>query len=275
MASGDDRKTLLSRFIRDTRLIITSSWINWLLLLVPVSIILGALTDWAHLDVISPSVIFAINALAIVPLASLLAFATESAASRLGDTVGALMNITFGNAVGGFRGHVWRIEIRLTSVTELIIFIIALVNGQVRIVQAAVIGSILSNLLIILGMSFLLGGLRYQEQLYNTRVCVVIPSSLVVFLADTRPGFPDERRCSLPQYAKPVIAYRFTCLDSRHRYRRSIGGASISRHEHRTTAGLCTVPDVLPQITFIYVRINTTAFDRRGSRTPRSPHSLS
>lgn len=141
-----------TRFWRDTKMIIRSSWINWLLFTVPVGIILGALNDWAALDIVDPSVIFAINAVAIVPLASLLAFATESVASKMGDTIGALMNVTFGNAV------------------ELIIFIIALIDGQVRVVQAAAVGSILSNLLIILGMSFLLGGLRFREQLYNSTV---------------------------------------------------------------------------------------------------------
>ena len=140
------------RFWRDVKMIIRSSWINWLLVTVPVGIILGALNDWADLHLVDPSVIFAINAVAIVPLASLLAFATESVASKMGDTIGALMNVTFGNAV------------------ELIIFIIALADGQVRVVQAAAVGSILSNLLIILGMSFLLGGLRFREQLYNSTV---------------------------------------------------------------------------------------------------------
>lgn len=143
---------VFDRFIRDVKLIARSSWINWLLLTVPVGIILGALVDWGHIDVVDPSIVFAVNAVAIVPLASLLAFATESVASKMGDTVGALMNVTFGNAV------------------ELIIFIIALVDGQVRVVQAAAVGSILSNLLIILGMSFLLGGLRFREQVYNSTV---------------------------------------------------------------------------------------------------------
>lgn len=143
---------VLTRFLRDAKMIIRSSWINWLLITVPVGIILGAVNDWGGVHVVDPSVIFAINAVAIVPLASLLAFATESVACKMGDTIGALMNITFGNA------------------TELIIFIIALVDGQVRVVQAAAVGSILSNLLIILGMSFLLGGLRFREQLYNSRV---------------------------------------------------------------------------------------------------------
>ncbi|KAL4994033.1 Sodium/calcium exchanger protein-domain-containing protein [Aspergillus recurvatus] len=92
------------------------------------------------------------NAVAIIPLAGLLSHATECVASRMGDAIGALLNVTFGNAV------------------ELIIFIIALVKNEIRIVQASLLGSILANLLLILGMAFLLGGLRFQEQIYNSTV---------------------------------------------------------------------------------------------------------
>lgn len=140
------------RFIRDTKRIITASWINWLLVLVPVAIILGAVSDWGHVEAVSPSVVFAVNAIAIIPLASLLAYATESVALKMGDSWGALLNVTFGNAV------------------EIIIFVIGLTANEVRIVQAAAVGSILSNLLLILGMSFVLGGLRYREQLFNRSV---------------------------------------------------------------------------------------------------------
>ncbi|KAH8681998.1 Ca2+ transporter [Xylariales sp. PMI_506] len=92
------------------------------------------------------------NAIAIIPLAGLLSHATESVARKLGDAIGALLNVTFGNAV------------------ELIIFIIALVKNEIRIVQASLLGSILANLLLILGMSFFLGGLRFREQIYNSTV---------------------------------------------------------------------------------------------------------
>lgn len=145
-------QSLGTRIVRDVKRIIFSSWINWLLLVVPVGLILGALVDWGHSDIVDPTVVFALNAVAIIPLASLLSFATESVAIRMGDTVGALLNVTFGNAV------------------EIIIFIIGLVANEVRIVQAAAIGSILSNLLLILGMCFVVGGLRFREQLYNSTV---------------------------------------------------------------------------------------------------------
>jgi Ca2+:H+ antiporter len=133
------------RFYRVVKNVLLSSWFNVLLVFVPVGIA-------AHFANLSPGIIFAMNAIAIIPLAGLLAHATESVASKLGDTIGALMNVTFGNAV------------------ELIIFIIALVKDEIRIVQAALLGSILANLLLILGMCFLFGGLRFREQIYNSTV---------------------------------------------------------------------------------------------------------
>ncbi|KAJ5885426.1 Sodium/calcium exchanger membrane region [Penicillium taxi] len=133
------------RFGLHTKDAIFHSWVNILLVFVPVGIAVKAVG-------LSPAIIFAMNAVAIIPLAGLLSHATESVACRLGDTIGALINVTFGNAV------------------ELIIFIIALVKNEIRIVQASLLGSILANLLLILGMAFLFGGLRFQEQIYNATV---------------------------------------------------------------------------------------------------------
>lgn len=124
---------------------LTHSWVNVLLVCVPAGIAVKAAG-------LNPAVVFALNAVAIIPLAGLLTHATESVAARLGDTLGALLNVSFGNAV------------------ELIIFIIALVKNEIRIVQASLLGSILSNLLLILGMAFLFGGLRFQEQIYNSTI---------------------------------------------------------------------------------------------------------
>jgi hypothetical protein len=112
------------RFWMHTKNALTHSWLNLLLIFVPI----GITADFAHL---SPAIIFAMNSVAIVPLAGLLAMATESVAGRLGDTWGALLNVSFGNAV------------------ELIIFIIALVKDEIRVVQAALLGSLLANLLLV------------------------------------------------------------------------------------------------------------------------------
>lgn len=132
-------KNGIVRFWSHTKAALLYSWVNVLLLFVPIGIAV-------HAAGLSPVIVFSMNAIAIIPLAGLLAHATEAVAARLGDTLGALLNVSFGNAV------------------ELILFIILLAGNQIEVVQAALLGSILANLLLILGMAFLLGGLRYQEQ---------------------------------------------------------------------------------------------------------------
>ncbi|KAK2030175.1 calcium/proton exchanger [Colletotrichum zoysiae] len=139
------KPSVFTRFYLTSKMILFHSWVNVLLIFVPIGIVVEALN-------LNPGLVFAMNAIAIIPLAGLLSHATESVASKLGDTIGALLNVTFGNAV------------------ELIIFIIALVKNEIRIVQASLLGSILANLLLILGMCFFLGGLRFREQIYNSTV---------------------------------------------------------------------------------------------------------
>ncbi len=91
---------------------------------------LGIVAEHAHWPAIW---IFSLNFLAIIPLAKILGDATEQVSLRLGQTLGGLLNATFGNAV------------------ELIVGIAALLQGQLRIVQTSLIGSILSNILLVLG----------------------------------------------------------------------------------------------------------------------------
>ncbi|KAH6618080.1 Sodium/calcium exchanger protein-domain-containing protein [Chaetomium sp. MPI-SDFR-AT-0129] len=121
-----------------TKVTLLSSWINLLLVFVPLGIIAGEL-EW------SAPWVFTLNFFAIIPLAAVLSFATEEIAGRLGETLGGLVNATFGNAV------------------ELIVSIVALRAGEIEVVQSSMIGSILSNLLLVLGMCFFLGGV------YNMR----------------------------------------------------------------------------------------------------------
>ena len=87
-----NRPNIIRRFYEACKEILYASWINVLLVFVPVGIAVQAAG-------VNKTIVFAINAIAIVPLAGLLSHATESVASDLGDTIGALMNITFGNAV--------------------------------------------------------------------------------------------------------------------------------------------------------------------------------
>lgn len=85
-------KNGIIRFGKHAKTTIFHTWINVLLVFVPVGIAVEAAG-------LSPTIIFAMNAVAIVPLAGLLSYATECVACRLGDTIGALTNVTFGNAV--------------------------------------------------------------------------------------------------------------------------------------------------------------------------------
>lgn len=133
----------------------SSPYINWLLVFVPIGIISGYLEA-------SAAVVFTTNFLAIVPLAALLSDATEQLAAEVGQTLGGLMNATFGNAV------------------ELIVAIIALTKGQIRIVQASMLGSILSNLLLVLGCCFVAGGYNRLQQSFNQTAAQTMSSLMAV-----------------------------------------------------------------------------------------------
>lgn len=124
-----------------------------LLLFIPVSIA-ADLLEWGPLP------LFATSALAIVPLAAWMGAATEEIAVVIGPSAGGLLNATFGNA------------------TELIIAFIALQAGLVDVVKASITGSILGNLLLVMGLSMLLGGLRYKEQTFQPVVARVNASSM-------------------------------------------------------------------------------------------------
>ncbi|WP_448597100.1 calcium/proton exchanger [Thermoleptolyngbya sp.] len=108
------------------------------------------------------AVVFVTSALAIAPLAIFLSRATEELALALGPTVGGLMNAMFGNA------------------TELIIALAALRRGLVDLVKASITGSILGDLLLVLGLAMLLGGLKYKEQSFEPIVVRVNGSSMTL-----------------------------------------------------------------------------------------------
>jgi Ca2+:H+ antiporter len=97
----------------------------------------------------SPVAVFLLAALALVPLAGLIGLATEALAERLNYTLGGLLNATFGNAA------------------ELIIGITALSAGLTQVVLASITGSIIGNVLLVLGMSMFAGGLRHGAQLFS------------------------------------------------------------------------------------------------------------
>jgi Ca2+:H+ antiporter len=118
-------------------------WRLLLLLAVPVSMVLGYVVH-------APGVwVFFIACLGVLPLAGLMGEATEHLAHRTGPTIGGLLNATFGNAA------------------ELIIAIVALRAGLVELVKASITGSILGNLLLILGLALIAGGTKRQELRFN------------------------------------------------------------------------------------------------------------
>jgi Ca2+:H+ antiporter len=117
--------------------------VNRLLVFVPIAIGLELLAPDRHLA------IFLASALAIVPLAGWMGRATEHLAARMGEGVGGLLNATFGNAA------------------ELIIAFAALRAGLHTVVKASLVGSIVGNILLVLGAAMLAGGLRHREQHYN------------------------------------------------------------------------------------------------------------
>ncbi|KAJ7773846.1 Sodium/calcium exchanger protein-domain-containing protein [Mycena metata] len=120
--------------------VLTVSYLNALLVFIPVSIALHFATPTKDVAIFSTAFI------AIIPLAKLLAFATDELSLRVGQALAGLINATMGNAV------------------ELIVAIIALTHCELSIVQSSLIGSILSNLLLVLGMCFFCGGIKYSEQ---------------------------------------------------------------------------------------------------------------
>lgn len=129
----------------------------WMLVFVPVVFAVASLRPAAH------TLLFMLSVLAILPLAALLSHATESVAAKTGDAAGGLLNATLGN------------------LTELVIALTALRAGEYMLVKASIAGAIVTNALFVLGMSFLLGGLRHHVQEYN-RVSARMQAGLL-FLA--------------------------------------------------------------------------------------------
>jgi Ca2+:H+ antiporter len=149
--------------------------LNWLLAGAPAAAALDASGAPAPL-------VFLLAGLALVPLASLIVHATEEIAARTGPAIGGLLNATFGN------------------LPELIISLVALRSGLVVMVRASLIGALLANLLLALGIAFILGGRRRHVQEYNpaaartygsimliAALSMSIPASFNRFLSDSVP----------------------------------------------------------------------------------------
>ncbi|HIK26690.1 MAG: calcium/proton exchanger [Oscillatoriaceae bacterium SKW80] len=190
-----------------------------LLLFVPISIAAHFL-QWGSL----PSFIF--SGLAIVPLAAWMGTATEEIAVVLGPNLGGLLNATFGNA------------------TELIIGLVALKAGLVDVVKASLVGSIIGNLLLVLGLSMFMGGLRYKEQTFQPIVArsnasamnlAVISILLPTAVDITSQGISQTTMQTLSSAVAVVLilVYGLTLLFSMktHRYLYDVGLAEMEPEE--------------------------------------------
>lgn len=129
--------------------------INVLLVFAPVGI-LSTHLEWSSLAV------FCTNFLGVIPLAGLLGFATESLSEHTGEMIGGLINASFGNAV------------------EMIVSVDAIKRGLVSVVQASLVGSVLSNLLLVLGMAFFAAGLKRKEDAFMEQAANANSSMLLV-----------------------------------------------------------------------------------------------
>ncbi|KAH6568324.1 hypothetical protein BASA62_005537 [Batrachochytrium salamandrivorans] len=133
----------------------TNFYFNMLLAIVPIAILSGVL-HWGD------TVTFTLNFIAIVPLAKMLDLGTDELSKKFGQSIGALINASFGNAV------------------ELIIGVMALRQGLLTVVQSSLLGSILSNLLFVLGWCFLIGGLYHKILLFSSRAANTAATLLAV-----------------------------------------------------------------------------------------------
>ena len=197
--------------------------LNTLLVLVPIAILFEHLRPEAH------TLIFFAACAGIVPLAGLMGRATEQIADRAGEGIGGLLNATFGNAA------------------ELIIALVALRAGQIDIVKASLTGSIIGNVLLVLGASFLAGGLRYKDQQFNTvtaraqaqmllvsAVAMIIPA---MFHA-SRPGnlVVNEAAISLTIACLLISVYVLSLVFSLRTHKHIFQGSKSQRQDKRREA---------------------------------------
>jgi Ca2+:H+ antiporter len=148
-----------------------------LLLLVPAALVSG----WRAQGVAT----FVLAALAIVPLAHWMGVSTESIAQRAGAGLGGLLNATFGNAA------------------ELIIALVALRAGQTTVVKASITGSIICNLLLVLGAAVFAGGLRRKRQVFNATAA--LSGVAIIYLAVTGLCIPNLFHLAVGRPAEPLL----------------------------------------------------------------------
>jgi Ca2+:H+ antiporter len=209
----------------------------WLLVFVPVVFVAE------HILSDSPTLLFVLSVLAIVPLAALLSHATESVAAKTGDAVGGLLNATLGN------------------MTELVIALAALRAGEHMLVKATIAGAIVTNTLFMLGSSFLLGGLKHHVQEFNragarlqagllflATVALLLPSA--VGTADSVQAGAFTQKLSLSLAVLLIMIYGLGLLFSLKTHRELFGAS-----EHHGEEGSAPWPISLALGTLVGVTV--------------------
>lgn len=174
-----------------------------LLVLVPVVIVMEIMDIGGH------TTTFVLSALALVPLAAILGSATETVAEYTGPKIGGLLNATLGNAA------------------ELIITIVALREGLVTVVKASITGSIIGNVLLVLGAAALAGGIKNGTQKFDPRtagvnasimslavMAMMIPAIFALGNPDHRPSSDDIVKLSDGTAIVLIVLYGFYLLST-------------------------------------------------------------
>lgn len=197
--------------------------LDYLLVAIPVAVAMRFVPAW-HND----TALFFVAGLAVIPLAGWMGRATEHLSARSGPGIGGLLNATFGNAA------------------ELIIALIALSNGLIGVVKASITGSIIGNILLVLGAAMVAGGLKFQQQTFNRTAARVSATSLslaaiglvipTVFhlAADQQPGAwtPEgEQRLSVAIAAVLFATYVMSLVFSLITHKDLFGGDGAHEHE--------------------------------------------
>jgi Ca2+:H+ antiporter len=132
--------------------------VYWLGVFIPVAIAV----ELAHA---SPVIVFGAAALGVIPCAAVMGEATEAIAARTGPGIGGLLNVTFGNA------------------PELIIAFFALLEGLQEVVKASIVGSIIGNVLLVMGAAMLVGGWSREKQTFSQTAANAQSAMLLLALA--------------------------------------------------------------------------------------------
>lgn len=191
--------------------------LDWFLVFVPITVGLEFLKPEAH------AAIFVCACLAIVPLAGWLGHATEHLAARTSEGLGGLLNATFGNAA------------------ELILALMALKKGLYGVVKASLTGSIIGNILLVLGAATLAGGLKFKEQRFNAAgarsqssmmtlaaIALILPAAFHYVAGPA--GFPKEVDLSLEISVVLLVTYALSLI------------FSLRTHKHLFVSGVEAEP---------------------------------